>query len=117
MQLLIDNDATKQRVHAGLRAASIFHIACHGTFEPDRPDASGVLLIPAPGHCEIVSLRELAGLHPLHCEHVTLSCCWSADNSSCQGRWIVSLPETLLRAGAGSVLGCLWPVDDRIGKA
>jgi tetratricopeptide (TPR) repeat protein len=116
VQILIDDDATRPRVQAGLRAASIFHIACHGTFEPDRPDASGVLLMPAPGQRELVSLRELAGLHPLDCEHVTLSSCWSADNFVLPGRWIVSLPETLLRAGAGSILACLWPVHDRVAK-
>jgi CHAT domain-containing protein len=47
-------------------------------------------------------------------EHVTLSACWSADNFVVPGRWILSLPETLCRAGAHSVLASLWEADDRI---
>ena len=33
------------------------------------------------------------------------------------GRRIVSLPETLCRSGARSVLACLWPIDDVAGQA
>jgi CHAT domain-containing protein len=32
------------------------------------------------------------------------------------GRRIVSLPETLYRAGARSILACTWPVDDRVAE-
>ena len=48
---------------------------------------------------------------------MTLSACWSADNFVVPGRWIFSLPETLCRAGARSVLAALWEADDRIVDA
>src|SRR5262249_51782970 len=52
-----------------------------------------------------------------NCRHVTLSSCWAADNFILPGRWIVSLPETLHRAGAQSILACPWPVDDEVAAA
>ena len=32
------------------------------------------------------------------------------------GQRILSLPEAICRAGAGSVLAPLWPVDDEVGR-
>jgi tetratricopeptide (TPR) repeat protein len=114
---LVDERATKECVAAALCDASMFHIACHGTFLPDRPDASGMVLIPGVEQVEILSLRDLSGVSLSNCHHATLSSCWSADNFILPGRWIVSLPETLYRAGARSILACLWPVDDRVATA
>ena len=114
VRLLVNDDASCAAVLDGLREATLAHIACHGTFEPDRPDRSGLVLIPRPGHFERLTLRDLSGLELKYCRHVTLSSCWSADNFILPGRWIISLPETLWRSGAGSALGCLWPVDDEV---
>jgi hypothetical protein len=99
------------------REAGFVHAACHGVFRPDEPDASGLVLVPRPGVVEVLSLRDLGGLDLSGLRHATLSSCWGADNFVLPGRWIVSLPETLCRAGAGSVLACLWPVDDEVGRA
>jgi CHAT domain-containing protein len=115
-EILVDDGATKSDVMAAMREASIFHIACHGLFKPDRPDASGMLLIPDAQRTEILSLRDLSQLQLAKCEHVTLSSCWSADNFILPGRRVVSLPETLYRAGVSSVLACTWPVDDRVAE-
>jgi CHAT domain-containing protein len=114
---LVDDDASRGAVLDGLRGAALAHIACHGTFEPDRPDHSGIILIPEPGCQERVTLRDLSSLRLEHCRHVTLSSCWSADNFILPGRWIISLPETLWRSGAESALGSLWPVDDDVAGA
>jgi CHAT domain-containing protein len=62
-------------------------------------------------------LRALAGILLSQCQHITLSSCWSADNFIVPGRWIISLPETLWRSGAGGVLGSLWAADDDVAAA
>jgi CHAT domain-containing protein len=116
-ETLIDGAASKAAVKRALESATLFHIACHGRFEPDRPDASGMLLIPEPGRIEMLSLRDLSVMQLKHCAHVTLSSCWSADNFILPGRYLVSLPETLYRAGARTIIACLWPVEDRVGAA
>jgi CHAT domain-containing protein len=114
---LVDGSATRDMVMAHWPASVLVHAACHGIFEPDRPDASGLLLVPEPDRGVILSLRELEGLDLRKCRHVTLSSCWGADNFVHPGRWVVSLPETLCRRGVESVLACLWLVGDRVAPA
>jgi CHAT domain-containing protein len=114
---LVDDDASRGAVVDALPRAGLVHLACHGFFQPDRPDASGLVLIPGRDTVELLTLRDLATLELSAVEHITLSSCWGADNFVLPGRWMVSLPETLCRQGAGSVLASLWPVDDRIGPA
>lgn len=111
---LLDNAADKNTVLQELRKARLLHIACHGIFEYNRPDRSGLVLIPHPEKPEILSLRELSNLDLTGLHHATLSSCWSADHFILPGRWIISLPETLWRSGTQSILGCLWEVYDRV---
>jgi CHAT domain-containing protein len=106
----------RDAVLAELSSAHLAHLACHGVFQPDAPDRSGLVVRPAerPVHEEVLSLRDLARADLAAVRHVTLSSCWSADSFVLPGRWVISLPETLWRAGAGSVLGSLWEVDDEV---
>jgi CHAT domain-containing protein len=99
-----------------LPQCAVAHVACHGVFKPDQPGQSGMVL-SGGRQTEVLSVQELAALDLTSLQHVTLSACWSADHFILPGRWVISLPETLARAGAQSVLGCLWPVEDRIGTA
>ena len=114
---LADDTASKSTILKELPHASLFHIACHGVFKRDHPDNSGLVLIPEPDTVEILSFRELSETRMARIQHVTLSSCWSADNFILPGRWIISLPETFWRAGAQSILGCLWEVNDMCAVA
>lgn len=114
---LSNHEANKKTVLQRLTQCKYFHIACHGTFKPEKPDQSGLLLVPAPNEMEMLSIRELSKLNLAGLEHVTLSSCWSADNFIAPGRIIISLPETLRRAGAESILGSLWPLHDSFAIA
>ena len=109
---LMNDRADKKTVLRELSNATLFHVACHGTFEHNQPDLSGLVLSYKPEKSEILSLRELSALDLSKLRHATLSACWSADHFVLPGRWIISLPETLWRSGTGSILGCLWQVDD-----
>ena len=113
---LIDGDATRAAVLARLANADFAHFAGHGTFEVDRPERSGLLIVPRAEAPEILSLRDFAATNLSRLRHITLSSCWGADSFIAPGRWIISLPETLCRSGAGSVLSCLWGVDDADGR-
>jgi CHAT domain-containing protein/tetratricopeptide (TPR) repeat protein len=112
-----DDRADKATVLAALGRCAFAHLACHGVFEVDRPDASGLVLIPERGHVEVLCIRDIARADLSGLRQVTLSACWSADNFVLPGRRVISLPETFCRAGAHSVLGCLWPVHDRTAAA
>jgi CHAT domain-containing protein len=113
---LVDDSASRTAVLENWAEMGFVHIACHGMSRPERPDASGLILIPRDeDQPEVLSLRDLSRLAAPHLEHVTLSNCWSADPFILQGNMTIGLPETLCRAGARSVLACLWPVYDAAG--
>jgi len=61
---------------------------------------------------EIVGLNRMFQLDLRRMKHATLVSCWAADNFVLPGRWVVSLPEVLWRAGAASVVGSLWQVSE-----
>jgi tetratricopeptide (TPR) repeat protein len=110
---LMDIAADKANIIKELCRSSFFHIACHGFFDHDHPDLSGLELISNSKQSkEILSLKELSKLDLKELRHATLSSCWSADHFILPGRWIISFPETFLRAGTESILGCLWEVND-----
>ncbi|HEY9674795.1 MAG TPA: nucleotide exchange factor GrpE [Waterburya sp.] len=113
-QTLLDSSAHKDAILNELSEATFLHMACHGTFEHNRPDHSGLVLISNSEQREILSLRELSHQDLKKLRHATLSSCWSADHFILPGRWIISLPETLWRSGVQSILGCLWEVYDRV---
>ena len=52
---LIQTFPSRQAVFDALSRVSIAHLACHGIFEPDRPDASGIMLTPTAGSAERVT--------------------------------------------------------------
>ena len=113
VKILADSDADKSTLLKLLPQASLLHIACHGIFSPNRPDCSG-LVLASGGEAQIVSIRELSMLPLTELKQAVLSACWSADSFILPGRWIISLPETLWRAGAQSIVGCLWEVEDGV---
>lgn len=109
---------SREALLQALPGAQLLHAACHGIFVIEKPDQSGLVLVPRPGEAfEVLSVRDLAELDLSGLQHAVLSSCWSADSFVAPGRWVVSLPETLWRAGVGVVLASLWPVVDEFGPA
>jgi CHAT domain-containing protein len=114
IKILKDEEADKKSILAALTTADIFHIACHGAFQYQEPDATGLELLNG----EALSLRDILENDVFrNIQHATLSSCWAADHFILPGRWVISLPETLWRSGVKSILGCLWQVDDEISVA
>jgi CHAT domain-containing protein len=111
---LSDQAATRAAVLQALTETSFFHIACHGKFHPNRPDDSGLVLIPAADRIELLSFQELFGLDLTHVQHASLSSCWASNSFVFPGQLVLSLPETLCRAGVRTVLAGLWEVDDQV---
>jgi CHAT domain-containing protein len=117
VRTLINQAACKTEAAAALAHAAVVHMACHGRFQPDQPARTGLVLVSPGGSPETLSITDIGAIDCSQLQHVTLSACWSADNFVVPGRWIFSLPETLCRAGTGSVLGSLWEADDRLAGA
>jgi CHAT domain-containing protein len=96
--------------------AAVAHIACHGVFEPDQPDQSGFVLTSAAGRLGMLTIRDLAQADLTAIDQAVLTSCWGADSFILPGRFIISLPETLWRAGARTILACLWEVSDGVAS-
>lgn len=110
---LRDEEASPHALLAQLPSMALLHVACHGVFEPNFPDRSGLILMGRETLGERLTLSQLSEIDLSGLQQVTLSACWSADNFVLPGRWVLSLPETLYRAGTHTVLGWLWPAPDR----
>jgi CHAT domain-containing protein len=95
-----------------MAGASLVHITCHGVFDPENPQETGLVLPDGRGDVSLLTLRDLSKQRFAHLRLTTLVSCWSADAYVRPGRWVVSAPETLCRAGAESVIAALWEVDN-----
>jgi CHAT domain-containing protein len=94
----------------------LLHVACHGEFAPGAPDRTGLVLASASGRAEIFSLEQINSTKLHGIVHATLSACSLADAYISPGRLVVSLPQTLARAGVGAVLSPLWPIADVVAE-
>lgn len=107
-----DPGAGPKRICGQLEGTAYLHIACHGTFSPDKPQHSGFVLIAPNGTIDILTIRDLAQADLTAVRLALLTCCWGADSFVLPGRFIISVPETMWRSGADRVIACLWPVPD-----
>ena len=92
-------------------SASLLHLACHGRFLPDAPQASGLRLADRwlTAH-ELYRLRTNASL-------VTLSGCETGKSLVTTGDELVGLVRAMLAAGAGSLLVSLWMTHDDVATS
>jgi CHAT domain-containing protein len=91
----------------------IIHFALHGYAVPDFPERSGLILARDPDTTGngILQVREIAKLS-LAADLVTLSSCETGTGKIEGEEGITGLVPAFLFAGARSVAGSLWPVDD-----
>jgi CHAT domain-containing protein/tetratricopeptide (TPR) repeat protein len=108
--VLTKDSAARTAVEAALEKAKYLHFACHGRFRIDDPLHSSVLL---SGADELTVADLLAGSRLTDTRMAVLSACQSAITDAMQlPDEFVGLPAGFLQAGATSVIGSLWPVDD-----
>lgn len=105
-----DAIATRGNTVAAMRGANggIVHIAAHVEWDTDRPSDNAILLADD----EKLTARELAS-DASHCpaSAVIMACCASVGAPRTSAEWL-GLGPAFLWAGAGAVLGTLWPIFD-----
>jgi CHAT domain-containing protein/TPR repeat protein len=84
------------------------HFSCHGTFNPESPLESALLL----ANEEHLTLADIFGLTLNQCRLVTLSACETGltDPTSISDEYI-GLPSGFLYAGSTNVVSSLWTVN------
>jgi CHAT domain-containing protein len=123
--IVIGDAATESRVRDALGVSGIVHIASHATMNLASPLYSRVELAPGPagatgddGRLEVHELLQLT----IRSRLVYLSGCetglgetWATSYRA--GEDYATLGQSLLYAGAGSVVATLWRIEDRAAAA
>ena len=116
--LLLGSDATESKFKSEpLSNFTIIHFAVHGLSTPQLPDRAALILGRDPKSNEdgLLQAREITQLS-LAADLVTLSACDTATGRPEGEEGIDGLVEPFLLAGAKSVLGALWEVDDSAAR-
>jgi CHAT domain-containing protein len=100
--------ATKEAVMAGLRSASMVHIAGHARFNVGAPLDSGIAV--ADG---VITAREVLS-ERIHLDLLVLSACETGTAESLGGYEYAGLTQAFQVAGARCVVASLWKVDDPV---
>ena len=109
--------ASEQAFRRSAPGSAIIHLATFGVLNNRNPLFSFVDLAPDGGQDGRLEVREALGLS-LHARLLVLSACQTALSSGALedvpvGDDWVGLVQAFLVAGASSVMGTLWPVEDR----
>lgn len=104
--VLLDDDATLDRVTAAVSSARLVHLASHGMFRPAAPLHSGVRL--ADGWLSAARAARL----PLQGALVVLSACETGRSRVDTGQEILGLQYGFFAGGASSLVMSLWPAHD-----
>jgi CHAT domain-containing protein len=113
----IETDLKRATLLGRIAKVRFLHIATHGWFDPDKPDQSGLLMVDADNTAYRVTIRDISNIAFSGLELAVLSGCWSADNFVAAPKTVIGLPQTLLAAGAHSVVGSLWRIHDALAPS
>ena len=90
----------------------ILHFAAHALVDDENAEHSALLLSPGNEIEDgLFQVREISRT-PLNGQLVVLASCQSALGRDIRGEGVISLTRAFLAAGAGAVIGTLWPVRD-----
>ncbi len=103
---LLGRAATVAEVVRQMPGRGVIHFACHGYFDADRPEASGLRL-----RDRWLGGADFSGLR-LTAELVTLSGCNTGRHALRAGEELIGLVRGFLSAGAANVLVTLWAAHD-----
>jgi CHAT domain-containing protein len=92
---------------------SYIHFVAHATASKLSPLDSAIVLSRSSSEPDSFKLyaRDITQ-HPLHADLVTISSCKGAGAEAYSGEGLIGLSWAFVRAGAHSVIGALWDVND-----
>ncbi|MFC7491949.1 MULTISPECIES: CHAT domain-containing protein [unclassified Knoellia] len=112
-RVLVGAEATEAALRQEVAGRSIVHFATHGEFpEADVLNMHRIMLTPASDHDGHVNAEELRGMDLRAAQLVVLSICDGGVYRFGPGDEPYGLLSALLTAGARTVLGPLWVIDD-----
>ena len=113
--LLLDFEASRDRVLQELPGHRIIHLATHGQFNSRFPELSGIVLSltdpQGSTRSGFLRVQDLYGLH-LTADLVVLSGCRTARGVELYSEGLVGFSQALMVAGARQLVANLWDADD-----
>jgi CHAT domain-containing protein len=110
-KVLVRGKATETAVKQNGADFRYLHLASHGTFDPENPLTSALLLAKDSFNDGSLTVVELYDLR-LNADLVTLSACETALGKVANGDDVVGFTRGFLYAGASSIVSSLWKVHD-----
>jgi CHAT domain-containing protein len=110
---LEDTAATRRAFVDAARRAGLIHYAGHAVFYDSRPERS-YLLLAGSGGTERLTADSIRTMRLTGVRLVVLSACSTLRSRSGRSGGFAGFSGALLAAGAGGVVGSLWPVDDQL---
>jgi CHAT domain-containing protein len=119
--VLLTGPVTGDAIDEATRGHDVIHISAHGTFLPDMPERSGLVIGgwsggAQPGPEAILSSERIASMR-FDAEIVCLSACVSGLARLSQGDEQLGIQRSCFVAGASSIISTLWPVEPRTTEA
>jgi CHAT domain-containing protein len=111
--LLVDGQASRQRILAELPRHPWFHFAGHGRQALDDPDRAGLLPYDHV-HGGLVTIDDIGRLHLRHAELAFLNACETALGREHLADESLHLAAALRAVGFSHVVASMWPVDDDV---
>ena len=113
VKLLSSQDANPAAVAKHASGRDLIHFYCHGIFEPDNPNQSGLLL-----HDGFLTVQRIITDLDLSQTNLTaLAACESGRVGVTQGEELVGLIQALLTSGSKAVVATLWKVNESATQA
>jgi CHAT domain-containing protein/tetratricopeptide (TPR) repeat protein len=111
----LQENATKKRlqqlsVNNELEKYPMIHFACHGYFNREHPDESGLVLFLADNDPNL-TIPEIAALD-INARMVILSACETGLSEKMYGQGMIGLVRAFMVAGAVNVGVSLWKIND-----
>lgn len=113
--LLSRSEATRSRVLAELDRFDVFVFIGHAVVNASIPSRSYLVLAPSmdPPDSGLLLSRDLMGHELNRLRVVVLSACSTVGPRASRPVGLSGIAEPFLRAGVQTVVGTLWPLDDR----
>jgi CHAT domain-containing protein len=115
--VLTRQQATRTRFLASASESSIIHFGGHAVIDDEWPERSTLLLATGDPAGSTLSAPEIARLHLRRAPIVVLAACSTATGASYRLEGATSLSRAFLLAGASSVVGSLWDIEDEVSEA
>lgn len=111
-KIFLRKQATETAFRTYSQSFNYIHFATHGSFDPNNPLNSAILLSKDAQNNGILTTDKLYSMN-IDADLVTLSACETGLGKISNGDDVVGLTRGFLYAGSTAVVATLWKVDDQ----